>query len=324
MRIIYGYQSVPEPLGPVVMTLGTYDGLHLGHRAIVQQVVERARKTGRSSLVYSFFPPPWRVIGRAANPWLILTLRDKIDLLNELGVDILVTEEFTPDIRLLSHVAFADEVLRDRFGAEEIHVGYDFRFGKDRLGDYRFLRERFGDAVDVRPHGAVRVGGEIVGCSMIRSLVKAGDVAEAARFLGRWHFIRGAVVRGRGRGTKIGVPTANIAATTELIPPAGVYAVTMRVGDDPTERPAVANLGFRPTFAEKEFSIEVHLFDFDGDLYGERVRLSFVDRVRAEVRFDSVDALIAQIQADVAAVRAMMPLSPPPADELTWDPKPDA
>ncbi len=322
MRIIYGYQSVEEPLGPVVMTLGTYDGLHLGHRAIVQQVVERAHKTGRTSLVYSFFPPPWRVIGRAANPWLILTLRDKIDLLAELGVDVLVTEEFTPDIQQISHVDFADDVLDRRFGAKEIHVGYDFRFGKDRLGDHHFLREHFGGDVDVRPHGAVRLGGEVVGCTMIRSHVAAGRVRAAAEYLGRWHFIRGAVVRGRGRGSKIGVPTANIAPNTELVPPAGVYAVSMRIGDDPTERPGVANLGLRPTFAEKEFSIEVHLFDFDGDLYGERVRLSFVERVRDELKFESVDALVAQIQADVASVRGMLPFQPPPSGELTWDPKP--
>jgi riboflavin kinase/FMN adenylyltransferase len=118
------------------------------------------------------------------------------------------------------------------------------------------------------------------------------------------------------------VPTANIDSTTELLPPAGVYAVRMRIGDDPTERPGVANLGFRPTFAEKEFAIEVHLFDFDGDLYGERVVVSFVDRVRDEERFESVDALIAQIRADVAKVRAMLPFPEPAPGALSWDPKP--
>ena len=322
MQIIYGYQAVTEPLGPVVMTIGTYDGLHVGHRAIIEQVVRRARITGSKSLVYSFFPPPWRVLGRGSNPYLILTLKDKIELLHQMGVDVLITEEFTPDIQQVTHTAFAAEVLDGTLSPREIHVGYDFHFGEGRKGDWRFLRDYFGDRVEVRPHGAVRVDGAIVGCSLVRRLVVEGRVDAVAPLLGRYHFLRGVVVRGRGRGSKIGVPTANIDTRTELLPPSGVYAVTMRVGDGPTERPGVANLGFRPTFAEKAFAIEVHLFDFDGDLYGERVIVNFVQRVRDELRFDSVDALVAQIKDDVASVRGMIPFPAPKPGTLTWDPKP--
>jgi riboflavin kinase / FMN adenylyltransferase len=323
VQIIYGYKAVEQAPGPVVMTLGTFDGLHVGHRAIIELVVERARKTGCKALVYSFFPPPWRVLGRGKHPYLILTLRDKIDLLAELGVDILVTEEFDPELQRMLHVDFAGRVLRDLLDPREIHVGYDFRFGKDRLGDHRFLERFFADRpTQIRPHGAVRIDGQVAGCSRIRELVRTGEVRDAAPLLGRWHFVRGAVVRGRGRGTTIGVPTANIAPRTELVPPAGVYAVQMRVGDEPEWRPGVANLGFRPTFAEKEFSIEVHLFDFDGDLYGERVLLSFIERIRDERRFDSAEQLVAQIGADVAAARALLPYGQPPGGELTWDPKP--
>ena len=323
MQIIYGYKALRETLGPLVMTIGTFDGLHVGHRAIIERVVARARKTGSRSLVYSFYPPPWRVLGRGRHPYLILTLKDKIDLLHRMGVDILVTEEFDPDLQRMLHTDFAGTVLRDLLDPDSIHVGYDFRFGLDRLGDARFLDRFFADShTEIRPHGAVRIDGGIVGCSRIRELVREGRVREAAPLLGRWHFVGGAVVRGRGRGTTIGVPTANIAPRTELIPPPGVYAVEMTVGSDPTRRPGVANLGFRPTFAETDFSIEVHLFDFDGDLYGERVRVSFVERVRDEQRFDSAEALVARIRADMEHARGLLPYGVPPEGELTWDPRP--
>ncbi len=323
MEILYGYQGVTGPLGPVVMTIGTYDGLHVGHRAIVQNLVRRARKTGARALVYSFYPPPWRVIGRAANPYLILTLQDKIDELHRLGVDILVTEEFTPALQEQSHVDFAEQVLRDRLAPQEIHFGYDFRFGKDRKGDAAFLTDFFaGTPTEVRPHGAVRVDGEVVGCRLIRQRVCAGDMQGVGPLLGRHHYVSGVVVRGRNRGNRIGFPTANVQPSTELIPPAGVYPVQLWVGREDEPRPGVANLGFRPTFAEQDFSIEVHLFDFDGDLYGERVRVDFVDRVRDEMKFDGVDALVAQIRRDAAQVRAMLPYAAPRAGAITWDPKP--
>lgn len=322
MRIIYGYESIQEDLGPIVMTIGTYDGLHVGHQAIVEQVVERAAKTGAKSLVYSFFPPPWRVIGRAKNPWLILTLKDKIQLLDSLGVDFLVTEQFTPAIQEQTHVEFAEEVLGRRIGAREIHFGYDFAFGKDRKGDVHYLREVFGPrGVDIRPHGAIRLDGEVVGCTRVRELVCSGQVAAAAPLLARYHFVRGVVVKGRGRGRGIGYPTANVQPETELLPPAGVYAVQITVGDA-APRPAIANLGFRPTFAEQDFSIEVHVFDFDGDLYGERVRVDFVQRVREEKRFSGVEELVAQIDQDVATVRRSLPWTLPVGGELSWDPKP--
>lgn len=324
MEIRYGYAAVEASLGPVVMTIGTFDGLHLGHHALVERILDRARKTGARSVVYSFFPPPWRILGtRRTDPYLILTLQDKVDLLHKMGVDILITEEFRPSIQRLSHLEFADQVLRDRIAPQEIHVGHDFRFGNGRQGDWRFLQHHFADTpTEVRPHGAIRVAGEIVGCSLIRRLVREGDVERAAMMLGRRHFIRGSVVRGRGRGRGIGFPTANLEPSTELVPPSGVYAVEMQLEGEDTWRAGVCNVGFRPTFAEKELAIETHLFDYDGDLYGRRVRLAFVRRLRDEVRFDSVDALVAQIHQDGADARALVPYPPVPAAEITWDPKP--
>jgi riboflavin kinase/FMN adenylyltransferase len=304
------------------MTIGTFDGLHLGHRAIVDRLLDRAAKTGARSLVYSFFPPPWRVLGtRREDPYLILTLQDKADLLHRMGVDLLVTEEFRPELQRLSHHEFADRVLRDRIAPKEIHVGHDFRFGNGRQGDWRFLA-RWLTNTEVRPHGAVRIEGEIVGCSMIRRLVREGQVQRASMMLGRRHFVRGSVIRGRGRGRGIGFPTANLEPSTELLPPSGVYAVEMHLDGETGWRPGVCNIGFRPTFAERELAIETHLFDYDGDLYGRRVRLGFVQRLRDEIRFDSVDALVAQIHQDGANARAMLPYPPVPTPELSWDPKP--
>lgn len=323
MQIIYGYEALDRPLGPVVMTIGTFDGLHLGHRAIIEGIVERARKTGSKSLVYSFYPPPWRVLGRAENPYLILTLQDKIDLLHSMGVDYLVTEAFTPAIQQISHLEFAREVLAGRIAPQEIHFGYDFAFGKDRLGDLNFLRSFFAESTtEVRPHGAVRINNEIVGCTRIRAATAGGQVREAATWLGRYHFVRGTVVRGRGRGSGIGFPTANIQPETELLPPPGVYAVELQIGRQKERLPGVANLGFRPTFAEKDFAIEAHLFDFDQSIYGERVQLSFVERVREERHFESTEALVEQIHRDAELVRTMLPFTPPPTGEVSWDPKP--
>jgi riboflavin kinase/FMN adenylyltransferase len=145
---------------------------------------------------------------------------------------------------------------------------------------------------------------------------------DAATWLGRYHFVRGTVVRGRGRGRSLGFPTANIQPSTELVPPPGVYAVQLRIGGNDALLPGVANLGFRPTFAEKEFAIEVHLFDYEGSLYGERVQISFARRIRDEMRFDGPDALVAQINKDVEQVRALLPIPDSPQGQVTWDPKP--
>ncbi len=324
MRIIRGYKAIPEGLGPVVMTIGTYDGLHLGHRAIIHRVVTHARREGLPACVYSFYPPPWRLLGRGTFPFLILTLKDKIALLEELGVDVLVTEEFNEELRALSPAEFTHDVLGARLAPKEIHVGYDFRFGRGRAGDWRYLDQEL-DATTVRPHGAVRLDGEIIGCSGIREHVCEGRLELASSLLGRRHFVRGTVVHGDHRGRTIGFPTANVQPETELLPKAGVYAVTLRVEGTDEELPGIANVGFRPTFGgDPKPRLEVHLFDWDGDIYGAEVQVAFAFRVRDERKFDGVDALVAQIRADVQTVRDRTPWPEVQADEarLSWDPKP--
>ncbi|MCK6527506.1 riboflavin biosynthesis protein RibF [Myxococcota bacterium] len=311
MRIVYDHREIGAPPRDAVMTIGTFDGVHLGHQRLVGEVVRRARETGGESVVYSFYPPPWRVLGRGRHPYLITTFEDKASLLSALGVDLLVTEEFTPEVQAQDPGAFARDVIEGRLRPRAIVVGYDFGFGRDRSGDFAFLDRFFRPAgTSVSQFPPVLVGGEPVSCSRIREAVVGGRVADAARLLGRWHFLSGAVVRGRGRGRTIGFPTANIQPRTELLPGPGVFAV--RLTCDRGEWDGVANVGLRPTFAEREVSVEAHLFGFDGDLYGETVRLHFVDRVRDEVRFPDVEALKAQIRRDVEAVRSRLPLPPGP------------
>ncbi|MCO4770466.1 MAG: riboflavin biosynthesis protein RibF [Deltaproteobacteria bacterium] len=325
MQIIRGYKAIPEGLGPVVMTIGTYDGLHLGHRAIIKRVVTHARREGLPALVYSFFPPPWRLLGRGTFPFLILTLEDKIELLKGMGVDILVTEEFTEELRALSPGDFTTDVLHRRLDPKEIHVGYDFRFGRGRAGDWRFLDAQLGPGgTSVRPHGAVRLDGEIIGCSGIREHVCEGRIEVANDLLGRHHVVRGTVAHGDKRGRTIGFPTANVEPSTELVPKAGVYGVQLtRAGGEIVA--GIANVGVRPTFGgDLKKRVEVHLFDWDGDIYGEEVQVSFAFRVRDERRFEGIEALKAQIRRDVDTVRARTPWPEPVVDDtrLTWDPKP--
>ena len=306
MRIVYGHENIDTPLHDVTMTVGTFDGVHEGHRDIVERVVRRARETGGTAVVYSFYPPPWRILGRTENPFLITTFRDKATLMAEMGVDVLVTETFSSGFQRLDACSFIHEVLVRSFAPREVLVGYDFRFGKKRQGDLELLQQ------ELAPHGtawqvdAVTVEGEVVSSTRIRGAVVEGDLDTATKLLGRRHFISGPVVRGDGRGRTIGYPTANISPKTELIPAPGVYAVLLETPDGEAH-PGVANLGYRPTFAGKSFSIEAHLFDFDGDLYGLRTRLHFVARVRGERRFESRDALVEQIRRDERKVRGMLP-----------------
>jgi riboflavin kinase / FMN adenylyltransferase len=310
MRIVYGHQSLEQPPPDVVMTVGTFDGVHRGHQAVISEVVRRARAIGGTALVYSFYPPPWRVLGRTENPFLITTFLDKATLMAALGVDVLVTETFSSDFQNLDAKTFVDDVIIGSFAPKEVLVGYDFRFGRKRQGSLPCMAERLARTGGTAEQlGAEHLDDAAISSSRVRRAVVDGDMHEAARLLGRWHFLSGAVVRGQGRGAGIGFPTANLSPRTELIPGPGVYAVMLqtRLGIFP----GVANLGFRPTFAEHGFSIEAFLFDFDGDLYGEEVKLHTIHRVRGERRFESKDALVEQIAKDAEQVRAMLPFPDP-------------
>lgn len=302
--VVSGSAAWPHPRGgaPVAVAIGNFDGVHAGHRAILARLRAHADALGGPSVVYTFDPAPTAVVAPARHQPRILTLPDRVRHLGEAGVDAVVVEPFTRAYAAHPADWFADEVLRRRLGAQVVVVGWDFRFGMGRGGDADSLR-RAGFTVD---HvDAVELDGAPVSSSRVRKLVAAGEVAAAARLLGRPHVLRGTVVRGDQRGRTLGFPTANLDNEVELIPADGVYAVRASVDGGPST-PGVMNQGNRPTFAGVERRIEVHLFAEVGDLYGRELRVELVDRIRPERRFDGLDALVAQIRADAARAREIL------------------
>ena len=288
-----------------VVTTGTFDGVHLGHQAIVRYLVERAQEIGGVPTVVTFDPHPREVLRGEAVP-LLTTLDERADLLARLGVERFVVVPFSRDLSLLEPEDYVRDVLVERVGMREIVVGYDHRFGRKARGD-RALLDRLGDdlgfSVDVIPE---QVEGDVtVSSTAIRALLEAGDARAAAVLLGRPYRITGPVVRGDQRGRTIGYPTANVQPSDprKLIPRLGVYAARARL-DDGTEADGMMNVGRRPTFeTDGATTVEVHLFDIEADLYGRRLEVDVVARLRDEVRFDGPEALVAQLGSDAVAAR---------------------
>ncbi|MCG8592205.1 MAG: bifunctional riboflavin kinase/FAD synthetase [Proteobacteria bacterium] len=296
-----------------VLTIGNFDGLHVGHRAIMQTVIERARAHSGEVVVYTFDPHPRKVLQPDKAPGLLTTLEQKLELLEQIGVDVAIVEPFTTQFRETTAEEFVQRYIHERIRPLEVYVGYDFHFGRDREGSMRVLTEmgpRLGFAVTIIPE--VTVDGRDVNSTRIRDLLGQGSVEEAAQLLGRPFAVRGEVVVGDRRGRGLGFPTANLAPENEVLPAGGVYAGTLVfLGEgEPaagTRARAVTNVGQRPTFEDARGLVaEAHLLDFDGDVYGRRVELTFEHRIRAERRFPDVDALREQIGRDVEAARALL------------------
>lgn len=297
-----------SPLGwpsPAV-TVGNFDGVHRGHRALVSAAVARAHESGGVSVVLTFDPHPARVLGPGRAPAALTTLAQKEELLGRLGVDHLAVLPFDAEVARLPPDAFAREVLHGALGAGHVVVGESFRFGHRREGDARLLATLGQDlGFSVRALPPVLEEGAPVSSSRVRDELGRGDVRTAQALLGRPYFVDAPVVRGDGRGRTIGVPTANLEPENEILPAGGVYAARCRVSAGAWHA-AVVNLGHRPTFGGTDATVEAHLIDFEGDLYGSRVRLEFHERLRGEQRFDGPQALVARIREDVAQARALL------------------
>jgi len=291
-----------------VVTVGTFDGVHEGHRVIVDHLLDRAEAQDGVSTLVSFDPHPRSVVRDRDIP-LLTTVPERAALLEDLGLDRFVVIPFSMAFAQQDPEAYVREVLVERIGLQEITVGYDHRFGRDRGGDVDLLREcgdRFGFAVDVIP--PQKVDQDVVSSRRIRELLtEAGDVSRAAEMLGRPYALEGVVARGEGRGRQIGFPTANIALedSRKLVPKRGVYAVRATTPNGTTHG-GMMNIGRRPTFDEMEVTVEVHLFDFDGDLYGDRLSVQFLQRLRDEQKFDSADALAMQLSEDERHCRTIV------------------
>ena len=291
-----------------VVTTGTFDGVHLGHQAILRYLVARARAIGGVPTVVTFSPHPREVVTGEPVP-LLTTLDERADLLAALGVERFVVLPFSRDLSLLEPEAYVEDVLRGTVGLREIVIGYDHRFGRGRAGDRATLERlgaRDGFTVDVIPEQIER--GITVSSTQVRRLLEAGDAEGAAALLGRPYRLTGTVVHGDARGRLIGYPTANVEPThrRKVVPKIGVYAVRVTLRDGAAYG-GMMNVGRRPTFeTDGAVRAEVHLFDFSGDLYGRTVCVDVVARLRDEMRFDRVEALVARLGEDRAEALAAL------------------
>jgi riboflavin kinase/FMN adenylyltransferase len=306
MRIVRGLESYRADTRPTAVALGVFDGVHLAHRAILTTAVSGARAADVSALACTFDRHPAEILQPDRAPAPITTLDERLGLIAETGVEATIVLHFTRELAAVEPEAFVKEILLGRLRAREVVVGFNHRFGRGARGDARLLEtmaESHGFEARVIPPMAL--DGVPVSSTEIRGMLQRGDVSRAARFLGRPYAIAGTVTAGAGRGRTLGFPTANIASDRPLLVPTGVYLGRVSVEGRP--RPAVVNVGVRPTFGETSLAIEAHLLNFSGDLYGRPVRLDFLERIRDEKRFGSVDELRAQIERDIAAVREMRP-----------------
>lgn len=301
-----GPPGIPRDPNGSVVTVGTFDGVHRGHWEVLQETRRHAQADGRRSVLATFHPHPLRVVRPDVAPALLTTPLEKEEILAESGLDYAVFIPFNRALAEFSPERFVTDVLLERLHMRRLVIGYDHGFGKGRSGDVAMLRsvgERLGFEVHVVP--AVHMDGQAVSSSRIRQALQHGDVVAAAAGLGRPYSFRGTVVRGDGRGRRMGFATANIEAPSpdKLLPRDGVYVVRARVRG--ALREGVLHLGPRPVFQDAPPSIEVHLFDFDDDLYGEELAVEFCVRLRDIHAFSTVDALVAAIAADCDAARAV-------------------
>lgn len=293
------------PQGSVVC-IGAFDGLHLGHRALVRRAIGRARELGVACVAASFEPLPREFFAPAAPPPRLTLPRAKATGLLGLGADLVGLLRFDAALAAMAPEAFAEQVLARRLGAREVWVGPEFRFGKGRAGDIAVLRT-LGAAHGFTAHEIepVLVDGERVSSTRIRAALATGDFDAAASLLGRPYAVGGHVVRGQQLGRTLGYPTANLRFGGKVPALSGIYATRVHgVGAQPW--PAVASFGTRPTVAGTEPLLEAHLFDFDGDLYGRRIEVEFVARLRDEEKFDDLPALVAQMHRDAARARTIL------------------
>jgi riboflavin kinase/FMN adenylyltransferase len=306
MEVIRGSENIPAGLRGAVVTIGNFDGVHLGHQHIFRQLIAEAHKERRPAVVISFDPHPKMVLHPERRPfYLITSLEEKIRHLSNLGIDALILIPFSLDYARTTADEFVSGFLWERLRIRKILIGHDYTFGLGKEGNKAFLTAaggRLGFEVEVL--GAFQVGETTISSTRIRKALLAGEVRYAASLLGRPYNLAGEVISGSHRGAGLGFPTANIRPDKELIPPSGVYAVHVLI--EGKGHQGVLNIGFNPTFADQKLSIEVHIFDFNENIYGKPLDVLFVERLRDEIHFASPGELVAQIEKDIVRVREIL------------------
>lgn len=299
------FRTVPDRASsPTVLAIGNFDGLHLGHRALLERLTGKARELGLPASVMTFEPHPRELFTPDQAPARLTSLREKLGLLEANGIERTYVLHFSRKLAALSAEEFIEKVLVRGLAVKHLIIGDDFRFGRGRTGDFEMLRNAGAiHGFGVEAMHTIDIDGERVSSSAVRETLAAGDLEHAARLLGRPYNISGRVVHGNKIGGRIGYPTANIQLKRKRVPLAGVFAVTVS-GLDKRHLPGAASLGVRPTLGAGLRSVlEVHLLDFDRRIYGEHVTVHFLHKIRDEAKFASLDELSAQIARDVAAIR---------------------
>jgi riboflavin kinase/FMN adenylyltransferase len=305
MKIVRGTKNIVRPISYPVVAIGNFDGVHMGHQIIFRQAAEIARKQAGTSIVFTFEPHPLKIIAPERVPPLLTTFRQKMELIEGCGIDQVVCADFTRQFADQQPRDFAKDVLVGLIGVREIVVGFDYAFGRGREGTIPYLKkmgEEFGFKVHVVE--PIKLNDHLVSSSYVRELIEEGNVKAAKGFLGRNYSIRGPVVHGHHTGQAIGFPTANLDTTKMQIPGTGVYAVHILFEGNSFQ--GAVNIGFNPTFNRDRLSVEVHIFGFDQNIYGKEVEVTFVDRIRSEMTFQSAEELVVQIKQDIQTAKAIL------------------
>lgn len=304
MQRIEGLDSLKEPFTNAVVTLGNFDGVHLGHKFILQDTIHRARSRGGTSVVFTFFPHPVTLLAPESCPLLIQTIDQRLDALEHIGVDACVVEPFTLNLAHIEPKKFISDILLEKLGAAEIVVGYDFTFGVHRRGSAEVLKHLGKErGVDVHIVEAQFQDELLISSTEIRHAVTEGNMKRARLLMDEPFTIRGTVVPGHGIGKTLGAHTANLVVENELAPGEGVYITRTKFVGDERAVPSVTSVGTNPTFKGRPFAVETHLIDFEDDLVNAHLEVCFFERMRGQVAFDSPKTLKGQIAQDIAAAR---------------------
>lgn len=305
MQIIRGLRNVTQkPIRPVV-TIGNFDGVHVGHQAIFQQVIQLAKEIDGTPVVYTFDPHPLKILAPEQSLSLLSTFKKKMELIAAYGIDMVICADFTRAFARMHPRDFAKK-LYNGLSMDTAVVGHDYSFGQGKIGTIDYMKKMGHElGFNVEVIDAVTADGQRISSTLVRSLLASGDVAQANRLLNRCYSIAGKVVSGYRRGRAIGFPTANLDTPYEVIPAVGVYAVFVRIGGgEPMD--GVVNIGYNPTFNRDDFIVEVHLLDYEDDIYGAEIEVYFSQRLRDEKSFGSVEELQAQIEADIHKAQSIL------------------
>jgi len=308
MQIINDLNAITKPFKNAVVTTGNFDGVHIGHQALFHEVIERADAIAGTSVAITFDPHPIRVLKQNGHPPLITLLDQKTELIESTGIDVLIVIPFSVEFAALSAREFVADILVKKIGMRAIVVGSDYSFGRNREGNLDLLKQmsrEIGFEVILADWIQGPAGTDRISSTRVRELVTAGDMDRTRKHLGRYYQIRGQVASGRNRGGRLlGFPTANINLQDELSPKTGVYAVTVDCHGNQFK--GVANIGYSPTFDDHIFTVEVHILDFNRDIYGEDIRVNFIQRLRAEKKFKGIAELSEQITKDIVHAREIL------------------